>query len=61
MTVVALYLFATWQKRKDYQRSLLAANIVAFSSVFLGHAVFGTVSAVAAGSCLLLAWRGSEP
>ena len=56
MTVVALYLFTTWQKRGDLRRPLLAANVVAFSAVFLGHAVFGPVAAVAAGTCLLLAW-----
>jgi hypothetical protein len=56
MSLVALYLFTTWQKRDDLRRPLLAANVVAFSVIFLGHAVFGTVAAVAAGSCLLLAW-----
>lgn len=56
MTLFALYLFTTWRKRGDLQRPLLAANIVAFSAVFLGHAVFGTVAAATAGTCLLLSW-----
>jgi len=55
-TLVALYLFTTWQKRADLRRPLLAANVVAFSVNFLGHAVFGTVAAAAAGTCLLLSW-----
>ena len=56
MTLVALYLFTIWRKRSDLRRPLLAANILAFGVLFLGHAVFGTVAAVAAGTCLLLAW-----
>jgi hypothetical protein len=56
MTLIALYLFTTWRKRSDLGRPLLAANIVAFSAIFLGHAVFGTVAAVTAGTCLLLSW-----
>ena len=56
MTLVALYLFTAWRKRKDLQRPLLAANILAFGTVSLGHAVFGAVAAVTAGICLLLAW-----
>ena len=56
LTLVALYLFTAWRKRADLRRPLLAANIVAFSAIFLGHAVFGTVAAVAAGLCLLLEW-----
>ncbi len=56
MTVVALYLHTIWRQRQDLRRPLLAANIVAFSVIFLGHAVFGAVAAITAGSCLLLEW-----
>lgn len=56
LTVVALYLFTNWQKRNDRSWPLLAINIVAFSVIFLGHAVFGAVSAFSSGICLLLVW-----
>ena len=56
LAVVALYLFATWQKRKDFHLPLLTLNIATFSIVFLGHAVFGGVMAATAGLCLLGAW-----
>ncbi len=56
LTLVALYLFTTWQRRKDLHWPLLAVNMLAFGTLFLGQAVFGTVSAVSAGLCLLFAW-----
>lgn len=56
MTLVSLYLFATWRARDDLRRPLLALNIVAFGTLFLGHAVFGVVAAITAGSCLFLEW-----
>lgn len=56
LAVVALYLFTTWQARRQFHVPLFAANVVAFSLLFLGHAVFGGVGCVTAGICLLMAW-----
>jgi hypothetical protein len=56
LTVVGLYLFARWRRREDLRAPLLAANVAAFSVIFLGHAVFGTVAAAAAGIFLLISW-----
>ena len=56
LTLVALYLFTTWQARRTFHAPLLLANIVAFSVLFLAHAVFGGVGAVTAGCCLLGSW-----
>ncbi len=53
LTLVALYLFVTWQTRKRFDLPLLALNIVTFSVLFLAHAVFGGVMAATAGLCLL--------
>lgn len=56
MTVVALYLFAAWQKRRTLHVPLLIASILAFGVLPLGHAVFGAVAAATAGLCLLASW-----
>ncbi len=56
MALVALYLLVAWRRREELRTPLLAANVVAYGTLLLGHAVFGAVAAVAAGSCLLLAW-----
>ena len=58
MTLVALFLFTIWQKSENKRGLLLAVNIAAFSVIFLGHAVFGTVAAVATGTYLFLKWVG---
>jgi len=55
-TVFALYLFVTWQKRKDFDLPLLIANIVTFGVLFLAHAVFGSVTAMTAGVFMLGSW-----
>ena len=56
LTAFALYLFATWQKRNDFNLPLLVANIITFSVLFLAHAVFGAVSMVTVSACLLALW-----
>jgi hypothetical protein len=56
MTLVALLLFVTWQKREGLQPWLLVANIVTVAVTFLGHSVFGAVTAVTFGICLLASW-----
>jgi hypothetical protein len=56
LTPVALYLFAAWMKRTERRGALLAANVAAFGTLFLCHAVFGMVGAIAAGTLLLVEW-----
>jgi hypothetical protein len=56
MTAVGLYLFTVWRARAEHRRALLGVNVAAFSVILLGHAVFGTVAAFAAGCCLLAEW-----
>jgi hypothetical protein len=54
--VFALYLFVTWQRRKDFHLPLLIANIVTFGVLFLAHAVFGSVAFMTAALFLLGSW-----
>ena len=56
LTVFALYLFVSWRKEERIALPLLVANVITFSVLFLGHAVFGGVAAVTGGLCLLGAW-----
>jgi len=56
LTVVALYVFTTWQLRKGFGPLLTAVNVACFSVLPLGHAVFGGVATVAAGLFLLGSW-----
>ena len=56
MTVFALFLLVTWQRRKEFNIPLAAATIAAFGVLFLGHAVFGGVGFITAALCLLGAW-----
>src|ERR1051325_5625348 len=45
MTLVALLLFVTWQRREGLQPWLLVASILTVAVTFLGHSVFGAVTA----------------
>jgi len=56
LTLVALYLFVSWQRRTKFHVGLLVVNIVTFGVLFLAHAVFGGVAAVTASLCLLGGW-----
>ena len=56
LTLVALYLFVTWLRKEEFDVWLLLANVIAFSVLPLGHAVFGAVAIVTAGVCLLWSW-----
>src|SRR2546422_528646 len=56
LTLVALYLFVSWQRRTKFHVALLVVNIVTFGVLFLAHAVFGGVAAVTASLCLLGGW-----
>lgn len=56
LTLIALLIFVTWQKRPGLQIPLLISNVVTFSVLFLAHSVFGVVAAITAGICLLASW-----
>jgi zinc transporter ZupT len=56
MTVISLFLFTTWQKREGLEPALLAANAIAAGVLFLAHSVFGAVTALTLGICLLASW-----
>ena len=56
MTVITLFLFVTWQKRERLQPMLLVANVVAGGVLLLAHSVFGAVTALTCGICLLVSW-----
>ena len=56
VTLVTLFLFVVWHKREGLQPSLLLANVVSVSVLFLCHSVFGAVTALTLGVVLLAAW-----
>ena len=56
LTLLAIYLFCTWQRRERFSPILLAASAFSFSLIFLGHAVFGGVACISAGVVLLGTW-----
>jgi hypothetical protein len=56
LTLVALFLFVTWQSRPKLQGWLMVANIVTCAILFLGNAVFATVTVVTLGLCLVWTW-----
>jgi hypothetical protein len=56
LAVFAMYLLVMLLRQEKLHIPLLVLCIVTFSVVFLGHAVFGTVSALTAGLCLLTVW-----
>jgi hypothetical protein len=56
LTLFAAWLLCAWLRRDEPSLSLLAASVAAFGLIFLAHAVFGAVAAVAAGLTLAGRW-----
>jgi hypothetical protein len=56
LTVFAAWLFCAWIRRDRFSPWVLAASTFTFGLLFLGHAVFGTVTCVTAGFLLVGRW-----
>ena len=60
LTLVAVYAFVTWQRRRDFSPAWLSTSVVCFGTLFLAHGAFAAAAAVSAGLYLLGGWL-SEP
>jgi hypothetical protein len=56
LSIFAAWLFCAWVRRERFSPWLLGASAFTFGLVFLGHAVFGTVTCVTAGLMLAGRW-----